>query len=268
MAGVDAYKNPSAELIEGGIGGTVNLRTRMPFDNPGQVTAFSFGVNEGDLAKKSKPYLLQDANDLGACPCEPTATDGKVAIPGDINWSQQDMTRRRIGLYSALQWRPTGNLEFSSQFFRSNYNLQWNQHWVQTNESNYYDMVPMPGTTFDYDSNGVFRGGTLVSNAWKGSPSAAPTVVTGWPPLGNTAYYADNRLNTQFTRTTDFSNGFKYNINDHALPHNYYAAIAPLMALELPGSSWCPQIYTYGGTARCSRTIAATSWWCAPPSDP
>ena len=257
MAGVDVYKNPSAELIEGGIGGTVNLRTRMPFDNPGQVTAFSYGINEGDLAKKSKPsasflwsnrwktdslgefgalvdvsyseldtrsdgiqtnpYLLEPADNLGACPCEPTSTNGNVAIPGDINWSQQDMRRRRIGLYGALQWRPTSDLEFSSQFFRSNYNLQWNQHWVQTNESNYYDMVPMPGTTFDYDGNGVFQRGTLVSNAWKGSPSAAPTVVTGWPPLGNTEYYADNRLNTQFTRTTDFSNGFKYNINDHVL---------------------------------------------------
>src|SRR5687768_12528766 len=28
MAGVDVFKNPSADMIEGGIGGTVNLRTR------------------------------------------------------------------------------------------------------------------------------------------------------------------------------------------------------------------------------------------------
>ncbi|HEV8694641.1 MAG TPA: TonB-dependent receptor plug domain-containing protein, partial [Lysobacter sp.] len=32
MSGVDVYKNPSADIIEGGLGGTVNLRTRMPFD--------------------------------------------------------------------------------------------------------------------------------------------------------------------------------------------------------------------------------------------
>jgi TonB-dependent receptor len=54
MAGVDVYKNPSAEIIEGGIGGTVNLRTRMPFDT-GKTTAFSFGINDGDMAKKHKP---------------------------------------------------------------------------------------------------------------------------------------------------------------------------------------------------------------------
>ncbi|MCT7145099.1 hypothetical protein, partial [Salmonella enterica] len=52
---VDVYKNPSAELIEGGIAGTVNLRTRMPFDNPGQVVSFSTGINEGDMAKKNRP---------------------------------------------------------------------------------------------------------------------------------------------------------------------------------------------------------------------
>jgi len=31
MAGVDVYKNPSAEQIEGGISGLVNLRTALPF---------------------------------------------------------------------------------------------------------------------------------------------------------------------------------------------------------------------------------------------
>ena len=32
LAGVDAYKNQTADMIEGGIAGTVNLRTRLPFD--------------------------------------------------------------------------------------------------------------------------------------------------------------------------------------------------------------------------------------------
>src|SRR4051812_46591364 len=32
IAGVDVYKNPSAEHIEGGIGGLVNIRTRNPSD--------------------------------------------------------------------------------------------------------------------------------------------------------------------------------------------------------------------------------------------
>src|SRR3954468_4857791 len=45
MSGIDVYKNPSADMIEGGIAGTVNLRTRMPFDAPGQVLGFRGGAN-------------------------------------------------------------------------------------------------------------------------------------------------------------------------------------------------------------------------------
>ena len=39
LAGIDVYKNPSAEMIEGGLGGTVDLRTHMPFDFTGQKFA-------------------------------------------------------------------------------------------------------------------------------------------------------------------------------------------------------------------------------------
>ena len=37
MQGVDTYKNQTAEMIEGGISGVVNLRTRTPFDSDGQT---------------------------------------------------------------------------------------------------------------------------------------------------------------------------------------------------------------------------------------
>ena len=35
VGGIDVYKNQSADLIEGGIGGTINLRTLEPFDRDG-----------------------------------------------------------------------------------------------------------------------------------------------------------------------------------------------------------------------------------------
>jgi len=55
MAGVDVYKGYQASMIEGGIGGTVDLRTRVPFDQKGQVFAFSLEDSEGDFAKKATP---------------------------------------------------------------------------------------------------------------------------------------------------------------------------------------------------------------------
>lgn len=55
MAGVDVYKNPSADMIEGGIAGSVNLRTRRPFDNPDTVFGASVSANYGDFAEEAKP---------------------------------------------------------------------------------------------------------------------------------------------------------------------------------------------------------------------
>lgn len=54
-AGVDVYKNPSADIVEGGLGGTVNLRTWMPFDTPGEKVAVSLDGTYGDLRKEWTP---------------------------------------------------------------------------------------------------------------------------------------------------------------------------------------------------------------------
>jgi TonB-dependent receptor len=55
MAGVDIYKNQSADMIEGGIGGTVSLRTRKPFDSPDRIMAFTADVSYGDMVKEYSP---------------------------------------------------------------------------------------------------------------------------------------------------------------------------------------------------------------------
>lgn len=55
LAGIDVYKNPSAEIIEGGLGGTVNLRTHKPFDFEGQKIAVTGEYDYGDLIKDGHP---------------------------------------------------------------------------------------------------------------------------------------------------------------------------------------------------------------------
>ncbi|MGK6356356.1 TonB-dependent receptor [Sphingomonas sp. DT-207] len=58
VAGIDVYKNPSAEHIEGGIGGLVNIRTRRPLDFNGTVVSASVGGRYNDLGKKVMPELF------------------------------------------------------------------------------------------------------------------------------------------------------------------------------------------------------------------
>lgn len=55
LAGVDVFKSPSADMIEGGIAGTVNLRTRKPFDSQGNLYAVSLEANHSDFAEETTP---------------------------------------------------------------------------------------------------------------------------------------------------------------------------------------------------------------------
>ena len=52
---VEVFKNQTADMIEGGISGSVNLVTRKPLDNPGFKLAGTVEANYGDLAKEWSP---------------------------------------------------------------------------------------------------------------------------------------------------------------------------------------------------------------------
>src|SRR5581483_9322965 len=57
LAGVDVYKSPSASQPEGGLDGSVNVRTRRPFDFADATLQAAALANFGDLARKVRPQL-------------------------------------------------------------------------------------------------------------------------------------------------------------------------------------------------------------------
>ena len=90
LAGVDVYKNPSADLIEGGIGGLINLRTRKPFDFDGFKASASASVNYYDLYGKSKPQanlLLSDRWDTGI---------GEIGVMVDVGYQKTAFRQDQI----------------------------------------------------------------------------------------------------------------------------------------------------------------------------
>jgi TonB-dependent receptor len=145
LGGVDVYKNQTAELIEGGIAGSVNLRTRLPFDVSGQLIQIGVRANYGDIGKKVTP----DANvyysnrwqtgigefglmgDLaysrvktgseglqsyragiftgGMIPGSANAASvfgkGTVVIPSSLSFLDDRFDRKRTGIAAAGQWR-------------------------------------------------------------------------------------------------------------------------------------------------------------------
>ncbi len=58
VGSVEVYKNLTADLIEGGISGTVNINTRKPFDTKDTLVYLSGSVNYGDFARRSAPAVV------------------------------------------------------------------------------------------------------------------------------------------------------------------------------------------------------------------
>ena len=54
-ASVEVYKNQTADRIEGGIAGVINIVTRRPLDTNKNIYSFNADVNYGDLRKKATP---------------------------------------------------------------------------------------------------------------------------------------------------------------------------------------------------------------------
>lgn len=58
IAGIDVYKNPSAEHIEGGIGGLINIRTRRPLDLKQFTLSAAVTGRYNDLVKEVQPEVF------------------------------------------------------------------------------------------------------------------------------------------------------------------------------------------------------------------
>jgi iron complex outermembrane receptor protein len=162
MAGVDTYKNATADMIEGGIAGTVNLRTHVPFNSEGFVAAFSAELGYGSLAEEAAPagsILLSNRWDTGigefgvmlnAAYSEVitesqgvqllrffNATNvaeyggGTKWIPGGVDLRNNTYTRKRTGGSFATQWRsPEESLLATLQYNRSEYENNWEEYSI------------------------------------------------------------------------------------------------------------------------------------------
>lgn len=160
LGGIDTYKNQTADLIEGGIAGSVNLRTRLPFDAPDRLISISIKNTYGDIAKKSTPEvsgIISDRWDTGigeiglmingAYSHAITSSQGvqfermgifnnvfgpgKKYIPSGISLRENEYDRKRYGVSAAFQWKSNDeSMELIGQYNRSQYNNSWREYSV------------------------------------------------------------------------------------------------------------------------------------------
>jgi TonB-dependent receptor len=226
MAGVDVYKNPSADIIEGGVGGTVNLRTRKPFDSSGQTIAYSADMSYGDRAKEWTPsfsglysnrwqtsmgefgLLLNLSNSqldtkqdtIGVDPfyARTDLVPGQTRyVPGGYGYRTLDWERERTGGAVALQWRPNDAWEATFQYLRSDATMAATEYSVGFNPGS--GNGPASGTSFTYDADGYFTAGTLAQ-----SP--------GGTTLGSATF--DTRFSERQSSTSDYSFKLAWSPND------------------------------------------------------
>ena len=233
MAGVDVYKNPSAEQIEGAISGVVNLRTAMPFDYKGFKGSVSGSTSYSTLrqgkATPSGSLLLSDRwmtplGEFGALidlassksdtrtdemfidPFYPHVNDvvpGKtVWVPKGAEWRSTNWERDRKGDYTALQWRPVRDLTAGLTFFRSRYNEGWSEQALLSQETNPYD-IKVDNATWSPD--GAFTSGTISNPAHNGiNFNTDRRVSTRTSGTSDLALNLEWRVSPAWTARTDF----------------------------------------------------------------
>lgn len=161
MSGVDTYKNQTAELIEGGLAGTVNMRTRVPFDQPGEMKALSLDANYGDISQKLTPEISAlysnrwevSSGEVGfliniAHSEVQTSTEGiqygrigrfeniyapnsLLYMPTSVVFRDNVYNRDRDGVAFAAQWKDNdGVFEGTVQYNRSKYKNAWEEYVV------------------------------------------------------------------------------------------------------------------------------------------
>ena len=103
MQGVDVYKSAEANLPEGGLGGTINLRTRQPFDYKGLTVSGAVEGNYADYADAAEPSANLMVSDRWETPV------GEFGLLADVAYS--DLKTKADGVsvqpYFAQVYNPT-----------------------------------------------------------------------------------------------------------------------------------------------------------------
>ncbi|MBB5879521.1 TonB-dependent receptor [Xanthomonas arboricola] len=220
LGGVNVYKNPSADMIEGGLGGTVDLRTRLPFDYDGRKIAGSVQYNYYDLADDGKPAfsgLFSDRWQTGigeigllvnysqqkspfrqdTISIEPwyvqddlPGYEGQgIAVPrgAGINTTVGER-ERKTGAF-AMQWRPNDSIEVYTQVLRSEYDFRWQDYsfFALTGQT---PIQGLPGIQVNDRSE-------FVNGSFQNVPTESNTSLT-----------------ERHSVTTDYSLGAKWTVNE------------------------------------------------------
>lgn len=233
MAGVDVYKNPSAERIEGGVSGLVDLRTWLPFDFKETKGFLTLKGNYAALGRKLSPgasglYTTQwdaesgrwgvlvdlaynrstftnQALQVGAYfpHTDVAGQEGKtVWVPESASWRTNTGDTERVGLYGALQWKKNDMSSALTYFVAGSKQHGTEAAMFSSNEDPYRNVI----TNGVFDDRGVFQSGTL----------SMPIGGHGanFYEEGGLGFTTNRAFNESTAKTGELAWNFKWRIND------------------------------------------------------
>jgi iron complex outermembrane receptor protein len=138
IGATEVYKSSSADIEEGGIGGTINVRTRNPLDLPSMTVSLSGQAAYTELADETDPQATalvswkNDSDTLGILVAglyqersvrrdgieflgysDHTVGGQTAAFPDLLGSALFKQDRVRTGGNFGVQWRPTDNVDFN-----------------------------------------------------------------------------------------------------------------------------------------------------------
>ncbi|GGY62383.1 TonB-dependent receptor [Cellvibrio zantedeschiae] len=129
IGGMEVYKSSQADLAEGGIGGTVNVKTRKPLDLDSGEAFVGVKAGTGTIADDITPelsglYSWKNEGETFGILVAGATVEGDYIRRGDetdVGWSSAVVPstfiqeRERTALNVTAQFKPTENLEFGAQ---------------------------------------------------------------------------------------------------------------------------------------------------------
>lgn len=191
LAGIDVYKTSSAHQIEGGVGGTIDLRTRRPFDFQGrQIVGSARGIY-GDLVDSQEPQVStllsnrwqterfgefgalidfayqrrawrEDQKSTGNPMARTNIIPGQtVIVPNGTTETSSLGHRERTSGQLVLQWRPSDRLELYAEGSYTQFKTLQDS----------YQINATPSSSFVAGSPRLFAGtNDLQSISWTNAP--------------------------------------------------------------------------------------------------
>lgn len=193
IGGVEVYKSPNASLLEGGLGGIVNLKTRNPLDlkngltvagnarlnkangiggwKPTGAVVASYNFNDkigiivsGSYSKTNAHFDILGGENrgnwaFGAGRRDTATVPTNYYAPEYRYLTDRDQYRTRWGVSAGLAFRPTDTLSLDLQYFHSDLKVDTREGSVKFPFGQGESLGLLPG--YQINSNGVLTSGTV-----------------------------------------------------------------------------------------------------------